>query len=132
MAARSSFIQTWPGGLFPHDLARELLVADLRWRNPEWYAELHRRARVFYTQRLQATQGPEQQLALFDFVYLHRDNPVVRPFFEWQAGGRSVPDRLRQDDIPALVSMVAPRGRNIGSPGRALAGAPAAQCHCLS
>ncbi len=102
-----SFIQTRPGGLFPHDLARESLVADLRWRNPEWYAELHRRARVFYTHRLQATQGPEQQLALFDFVYLHRDNPVVRPFFEWQAGGRSVPDRLRKDDIPALVAMVA-------------------------
>ncbi len=102
-----SFIQTRPGGLFPHDLARESLVADLRWRNPEWYAELHRRARVFYTHRLQATQGPERSSDLFDFVYLHRDNPVVRPFFEWQAGGRSVPDRLRKDDIPALVAMVA-------------------------
>lgn len=101
-----SFIQTRPGGLFPHDLAREALVADLRWRNPEWYAELHRRARAFYTERLQQTQGPEQQLALFDFVYLHRDNPVVRPFFEWQASGRSVPDRLRDEDVPALLAMV--------------------------
>lgn len=101
-----SFTQTRPGGLFPHDLARETLVADLRWRNPEWYAELHRRARAFYTQRLQQTQGPEQQLALFDFVYLHRDNPAVRPFFEWQASGRSVPDRLRQEDGPALLAMV--------------------------
>ena len=42
-----SFIQTRPGGLFPHDLAREAMVADLRWRNPEWYAELHRRARLY-------------------------------------------------------------------------------------
>lgn len=27
-------------------------------------------------------------MALFDFVYLHRDNPAVRPFFEWQTSGR--------------------------------------------
>ena len=102
-----SFIQTRPGGLFPHDLAREAMVADLRWRNPDWYAELHRRARLYYTQRLQQTQGPEQQVALFDFVYLHRDNPAVRPFFEWQTSGRAVPDRLREEDVPALVDMVA-------------------------
>lgn len=38
-----SFIQTRPGGLFPHDIAREVLAADLRWRNPGWYGELHRR-----------------------------------------------------------------------------------------
>ncbi len=102
-----SFIQTRPGGLFPHDVAREALVADLRWRNPQWYAELHRRARVYYTQRLHQTQGIEQQLVLFDFVYLHRDNPAVRPFFEWQVGGRLLPDRLHPDDLEPLSAMVA-------------------------
>jgi len=38
-----------------HDLTREVLTADLRWRNPDWYAELHRRARIYYTTRLQQT-----------------------------------------------------------------------------
>lgn len=102
-----SFIQTRPGGLFPHDIAREALVAELRWRNPAWYAELHRRARVHYTAALQRTQGAEQQLALFDFVYLHRDNPAVRPFFEWQSSGRTLPDRLHAADVEPLVAMVA-------------------------
>ena len=101
-----TFIETRPGGLFPHDIAREALVTDLRWRNPGWYAELHRRARVHYTRRLQETQGPEQQLALFDFVYLHRDNPAVRPFFEWQASGRAIPDRMHGTDVDLLVQMV--------------------------
>lgn len=82
-------------------------MADLRWRNPDWYSELHRRARVHYTERLQQTQGPEQQLALFDFVYLHRDNPVVRPFFEWQASGRTVPDRFQEADLEPVAAMVA-------------------------
>lgn len=101
-----SFVETRPGGIFPHDIAREVLAADLRWRNPGWYADLHRRARVHYTRLLHETQGPEQQLALFDFVYLHRDNPAVRPFFEWQASGRTVPDRLRADDLEGLIAMV--------------------------
>lgn len=101
-----SFIETRPGGLFPHDLARDALVADLRWRNPEWYGELHRRARLHYTQHLQSAHGPEQQLALFDLVFLHRDNPMVRPFFEWQTSGRMLPDRLRDADSSALLEMV--------------------------
>lgn len=102
-----SFIETRPGGLFPHDIAREVLVADLRWRNPGWYAELHRRARTYFSRRLPETQGTEQQLTLFDFVYLHRDNPAVRPFFEWQTSGRAAPDQLRDSDCAALVAMVA-------------------------
>lgn len=101
-----SFIETRPGGLFPHDIAREVLAADLRWRNPGWYSELHRRARLYYTLRLQQTQGMEQQLALFDFVFLHRDNPAVRPFFEWQASGRTVPSQLQTADIELLAGMV--------------------------
>ncbi len=101
-----TFVEAQPGGLAPHDLAREVLAADLRWRNPSWYAELHRRARVFYTRLLQKTNGPEQQLALFDFVYLHRANPAVRPFFEWQTSGSTVPDRLRDHDAETLIAMV--------------------------
>lgn len=102
-----SFIETRPGGLFPHDIAREVLVADLRWRNPNWYAELHRRARAHFMRRLPETQGTEQQLTLFDFVYLHRDNPAVRPFFEWQTSGRTSPDHLQAQDVETLVAMVA-------------------------
>jgi hypothetical protein len=77
-----------------------VLVADLRWRNPNWYAELHRRARTHFMRRLPETQGAEQQLTLFDFVYLHRDNPAVRPFFEWQTSGRTLPDHLHAREMP--------------------------------
>lgn len=101
-----SFMDTRPGGLFPHDLARDALVADLKWRNPEWYAELHRRARTSYIRRIEHGQGPEQQLALFDLVFLHRENPVVRPVFEWQASGRVLPGVMQADDVPPLVDMV--------------------------
>jgi energy-coupling factor transporter ATP-binding protein EcfA2 len=32
-----SFVESGPDGLFPHDLARDALESDLRWRDPEGY-----------------------------------------------------------------------------------------------
>ncbi len=102
-----SFIEAGPLGLVPHDLAREALAADLRWRNPDWYEELHRRIRGYYANRLRQTRGHEQQRVLFDYVFLHRDNPTMRPFLEWQESGSAAPDRLRDGDRAPLVAMVA-------------------------
>jgi hypothetical protein len=101
-----TFIESGPLGLFPHDIAREALVADLRWRNPDWYAELHHRARNYYASRLKQTHGREQQRVLFDYIYLHRDNTVIRPFLEWQEAGTATPEAMRDEDRPALQAMV--------------------------
>ncbi len=61
-----SFVESGPLGLFPHDLAREALVADLRWRHPDWYQELHRRAR---RRRITGRRG-----------WPHRLRPIWPPF----------------------------------------------------
>jgi hypothetical protein len=102
-----SFMEAERLGLFPHDLAREALAADLRWRNPEWYVELHRRARNYYLSQLQPGAGQQPHRVLSDYVFLHRDNPVVRPYFEWQAGGSVFADALRPGDERALLATVA-------------------------
>ncbi len=107
-----SCVEPGPAGLFPHDLAREALAAELRWRNPDWYAELHRRARAYYAARLQQTQGQEQQAVLIDYIYLHRDNPAVRPFFvqlqaHWQEEAAVLTDLPGPADWPILLGMVA-------------------------
>jgi hypothetical protein len=102
-----SFIEIQRDGLFPHDLAREALVTDLRWRNPAWYAELHRRARTYYTQQVHHTSGNEQQQLLFELIYLHRENAAVRPFFEWQINGTVITDVLQPQDVQLLQQMVA-------------------------
>jgi len=101
-----SFIQSGREGLFPHDLVRDVLCADLQWRNPDWYAELHKRARAYYTRRLQQTRGIEQRRVLVEYIYLHRRNPVVRPAFEWQEGGTVWSDTARPADIPELLAMI--------------------------
>jgi hypothetical protein len=102
-----SFIEFGTRGIFPHDLAREVLIADLRWRNPDRYAELHQRARNYYTTRLQQTQGQEQHAVLFDYIFLHRDNPAVRPRFTWQEHSSLSTDTMRLGDQASLAQMVA-------------------------
>ncbi len=101
-----SFIEPAPVGLFPHDLVRDVLVADLRWRNPDWYSELHKRARNYYTMRLGQTQGQEQHRHLFDYIFLHRDNPAVKPRFTWQENSDLTTDSLGKGDREALLAMV--------------------------
>lgn len=105
-----SFMEAGRQGLFPHDLVREALVADLRWRNPDWYAELHARARTYYSGRLAQTQGREQRRSLLDLVFLHRDNFVLRPYFETFFEGQDLPtlwlDRMKPADQPILLDLV--------------------------
>ncbi|MCX7860128.1 ATP-binding protein [Chloroflexus sp.] len=101
-----SFMQRSPDGLFPHDTAREALIADLRWRNRQWYAELRQRACDHYVKLIHRKQDTEQQLALRNLIYLHRNHPVIQPFFDWQANGQLLADSLHPDDLEPLCSMV--------------------------
>ncbi|MDE3058287.1 MAG: ATP-binding protein [Bacteroidota bacterium] len=101
-----SFIERGNTGVFPHDLVRDTLITDLRWRNPDWYAELHRRAREYYKKQMQLTRGEEQRLALVDYVFLHRLNPLIRPAIQWREHGRLLSDTAKESDIADLVAMV--------------------------
>jgi hypothetical protein len=101
-----SFIESGPEGLFPHDLAREALCADLRWRDPDLHVELHHRARRYYALHLTRAHSHEQQRLLLDYVFLHRDNPVMRAIFQWQGTTSVIADAVREDDFPELVSIV--------------------------
>ncbi len=101
-----SFMDAQRQGLFPHDLAREALTADLRWRNPTRFAQLHQRARLYYMSRVAQGDAHDQRRNLSDYVYLHRDNPMVRPFMTWQQEGSVFVDRLRPGDETAIAAVV--------------------------
>ena len=75
-----SIIETGPRGLHPHDIARDALGAELRWRHPEQHAEIHRRAGAAYRRQFYAVPPTLQQQVLVEYVFLHRDNPVLGPF----------------------------------------------------
>ncbi len=99
-----SFIESAIAGIFPHDITREAIAADLRWRNPERYAQLFSRARVYYIKRIQQTNGEELERALFDCLFKSQH---VRHFFVWQDKSNLVTDSLRETDKSVLLQMVA-------------------------
>ncbi|WP_395089741.1 AAA family ATPase [Armatimonas sp.] len=76
-----SFIEAGPRGLVLHEIARECLIADLRWRNPERYELLAGRARTYYIERIWHASDDEQPLLLLDYVFLSHGSQVVRAIF---------------------------------------------------
>jgi hypothetical protein len=97
-----SFIEQGPFGLFPHDLVRELLEAELRWRNLPRFRELHFQVRDQIIQQIQQRNGLAQQFAVFALLFLHRNNPFMRPFYEWQSLGQLYIDVAQPADLPII------------------------------
>ncbi|HWQ12160.1 MAG TPA: ATP-binding protein, partial [Roseiflexaceae bacterium] len=98
-----SFVEQGPQGIFPHDLARDVLDADLRWRNPQSYQELHRAVRSHVVRQIQASSGAARQLAFADLLYLHRHSPIMRPFYEWKVLGSAYGEPASADDEPRIL-----------------------------
>ncbi|MBO3682328.1 hypothetical protein [Streptomyces sp. NEAU-YJ-81] len=54
------FIESTNAGLLPHDMVRETLEADLRWRDPEGFADMHRTVHQYLVERVRT--APEAQM----------------------------------------------------------------------
>lgn len=101
-----TFIEKGPAGIYPHDIARDVIAAELHWRNPDWYRHLHIKTQQFYISRLLKKTGEQQRELLFGLIFLHRMNPAVKPFFEFQETGSSWLDKMKEEDKDDLVKMV--------------------------
>jgi hypothetical protein len=96
-----SFIQQGAHGLFPHDLARDVLDADLRWRNPQAYQALHRQIRLHYGQQLR--QHGQQSALSADLIYQNRYATAINPFFGWEALSQVSMELATPADIPFIL-----------------------------
>jgi hypothetical protein len=99
--ARRSFVEHGRPGLFLHDLVREALEADLRWRAPERSDELRRRAHAFYAGRIETAP----HAVWIDLMFLLRTSAVVRVAF-----GDSIDlsvGTARADEAQEIVALVA-------------------------
>lgn len=59
-----AFIEESPYGLYPHDVVRDAITADLRWRDPGRYADLYRRKLAVFHAQVRATTSEREQLDL--------------------------------------------------------------------
>ena len=101
-----SFVDASRSGLLPHDLARDLLDSDLRWRDEAGYDALHRRVRRFFIDQVRSPAVADRHRAAADLVFLHRSNLLMRPFWDLTGLAQGYIDRLRPTDHAALRAMV--------------------------
>ncbi|MFI6857972.1 AAA family ATPase [Streptomyces sp. NPDC050416] len=81
------YVETAATGVFPHDVVREALEADLRWRDPEGFVALHKRMHDHLLDRLR--RGPAHLLmdAVAALMYMYRTDGHMPEVHEWQAPG---------------------------------------------
>jgi hypothetical protein len=63
-------------GLFLHDVVRELFEAEFAQRAPEAYADLHRRVRGYFLERITDPQEPHPDRAAAEILLIHRRSPL--------------------------------------------------------
>ncbi|NMO55894.1 ATP-binding protein [Actinoplanes sp. TBRC 11911] len=78
------YIEAGPHGLFPHDIVRDALDDDLRWRDPSGYAEMHRGIRRYLLSRTDATRGDGLLDRMRDLTFLHRHGGVMSDYITFQ------------------------------------------------
>ncbi|MEV0351451.1 ATP-binding protein [Nonomuraea sp. NPDC050680] len=100
---RLPFVASSSLGLFPHDVVREVLEADLRWRDPEGYAVMHERIHTHLTERVRAASDADVPGAVAALLYPHRDNGAPANFHE----GEFQEEVLREEDIGVLLRVAA-------------------------
>ncbi|WP_285474943.1 ATP-binding protein [Actinoplanes sp. NBRC 101535] len=100
------FVDESPYGLHPHDVVRDALNADLRWRDPDRFAELYRRKLVAVRDRILATADERErvQLVVLAVVLNGRRSPHDALRSLPPAMG-AYPDGLRDGDQDPIVAM---------------------------
>ncbi len=102
-----SFIEQGPHGIFPHDLVRDVIDADLRWRNPAAYRQMHRQIRLYFKRLRRSASEPEQQRLFVETIFMDRHQPLIQGRYDYTALERLYIDRAREDDLPGILQMVA-------------------------
>jgi hypothetical protein len=101
-----SFIEPRADGVAPHDLARAVLDADLRWRDFDSYTHVFRKVREYTLASARTTTGRAQQRAIFDLKWLFRQVRTAMSPVEWGTWGEYYPQRARDDDREPILELV--------------------------
>lgn len=102
-----SFIEWGADGLFPHELARDVLDIDLRWRDADGYKHTFRRVRAHVHRKLVTAHGRDQQRAIYDLKFVFRNLPSVLSPVDWTVWGERYPEPAREADRSAVLELVA-------------------------
>ncbi|MFD7276303.1 ATP-binding protein [Streptomyces sp. NPDC059862] len=99
------FVESARHGLFPHDVVREVLEADLRWRDPEGFAELHGRLSRHLLEQIRSAPESGMLPAVGAFMFLYRTDRYMADYNSWR-GGEVVSTACEPADHATVVDLV--------------------------
>lgn len=102
------FVEESPYGLYPHDVVRDAITADLRWRDPGRYAELYRRKLAVFHNQVRATPSERERLDLTVLtVVLNGARSPIAALASLPPTMRAYADGLHDGDRAPIVAMTA-------------------------
>jgi len=102
-----SFIEEGPHGVFPHDLARGAFMADLLWRSPPDAQQRFARSYLALIERIKCAAGREKQRLTMEYLFLIRNRPGYRTYYDWNALDSSYAEPAAVHDAEPIAAMVA-------------------------
>jgi hypothetical protein len=103
---RLSFMDHSEEGLFPHDLVRDVMESEMRWRHPQRFEDVHRTVHRHVVARIRQTQGRERQRELHSLMFLHRNNPIWQPYIGKDEYGHNYVEPASPGDAPVILDIV--------------------------
>ncbi|MGY1808095.1 AAA family ATPase [Blastococcus sp. SYSU D00669] len=104
--ARQPFVSCGPRGLVLHDLARDVLTAELERRSPERQRRLHRIVHDRVVGEIRSAAGADRQHAAEQLLYLHRHSPLTSTFWQLRSSGSTAVVPAGPADRAAVLAMV--------------------------
>lgn len=102
-----SFVGEGPHGLVPHDLARHVLSADVRWRDPERYRSLMLTLlRVTGDEMRDSTAGHPAHLSLVDLLFAPQSHARLGRYWDYSRLSEMKPQPLAPQDHELVVRMI--------------------------
>jgi hypothetical protein len=100
------FITRGVDGLYPHDLVRDVLAADLRRRSPETYRRVQRIIHLEAITALRGSDPAQRQLWAHQKLYLHRRSPLSGSFWALRDRGSAAVVPGQPGDHPDVLELV--------------------------
>ncbi|MBX3230629.1 MAG: ATP-binding protein [Labilithrix sp.] len=103
---RRPYVRCSPEGIVVHDLVRDVVESELRWREPDRHAALSARAVERYCDELgRGELASRMRASVSALAWMFCRQPSIRRTFEAAAHDLYV-DELRDDDVPVLARLV--------------------------
>ena len=102
-----TFMEDDHDGIRPHDLARDVLEADLRWRDPDAYADIHRRLRGYLVDKIHLNAGNPARLqhSAYELLFLLHDHPLLGRYWDWDVLDEVVQEPLAAGQADMIIAM---------------------------